>query len=199
MIFLEKLKAVLGAYDNHVCEVKDGAFLYGVHNPAPPLATHIVFAPMPKEVMQNLIASYRLIVPVELLTLYSVMNGANLFWKVRLMGDKKTRIPYNCFSIYGVPLTWDRKRIEPFNLSVEDLNRPNGTPNSWLKFGSYYVPENETNKLDLYVDTETSAVFAVEHNNDECCVVSAWTSIDDCLCFIVDLLSTQKAENGSLS
>ena len=191
MMFFEKLNNLLGAYDNQLCGTRDGAFLYGICNPTPPLATHIVYPPMPSSVMQGLIDSYRLTIPTELLALYRAMNGAQLFWTVCFVGKNSTRIPYNCFSIHGVPLAWDRKSIQPFNISIEDLNRPKGTPDCWLKFGSYSAPENITIRYDLFVDTQTSAVFATEHNNEECCIVGSWDSIDSCLCFVLDLLMEQ--------
>lgn len=187
MIFLRKLHNIIDTYDSQSCCVRDNAFLFGVCVP-PPLAKHIVFAPMPDDVKQNLISAYRCTIPTELLDLYSAMNGANLFWAVRLVGKKNTRIPFSNLSIYGVPLTWDREHIEPFNISIEDLNRPKGTPDNWLKFGSYYRPKNTDNRLDLFVDTTTNAVFAVEHDYTECCVLENWNSIDDCLCYLFDLL-----------
>lgn len=188
MIFLEKIHSLLNTYESHSCGRRDNAFLYGICNPSPPLATHIVFAPMPKEVQQNLISAYKRSIPTDLLTLYSTMNGADLFWSVRTVGKKNRRIPYSYLSIYGVPLTWDRKHIEPFNICIEDLNRPRGTPNSWLKFGAYCRPENTTQRLDLFVDTETNDVFAVEHDCVECCVAETWDSIDTCLCSVLALL-----------
>lgn len=192
MIFLRKIESLQHIYRADECVVQDNAFLYGVCNPKPPLATHIVFNPMPQEAMQNLVNNYKLAFPTELLGLYRVMNGADLFWTVRFVGKKKTRIPICCFSIYGVPLTYDRKHIEPYNISVEDLNRPRKTPESWLKFGSYYRPTNMIDRLDLFIDTNQSAVFAIEHEREECRVVESWSSIDNCLCSVFDLLASQK-------
>lgn len=194
MIFINKINNLIETYDGNACRAQDNAFLYGICNPVPPLATHIIFSPMPKEVMKDMINNYRRIFPKELLVLYSIMNGADLFWSVRFVGKKNTRIPFSCFSIYGIPLTYDREHIEPFNISIEDLNRPERTPNSWLKFGSYYRPENNINRLDLFVDTEKGGVFAVEHDSSECCVAATWDSIDSCLCCVFDLLA--KAKGG---
>ena len=187
MNFLKKLFNILNMYDSPSCDVKGNAFLYGICAYAPPLAKHIIFAPMPDGIKQNLINSYKQTIPPELLKLYEAMNGANLFWTARLVGKNNTRIPYCYLSIYGVPLTWNREHIEPFNISIEDLNRPKGTPNTWLKFGSYYGCEIPTNRLDLFVDTSTNAVFAVEHSYAECCVSKTWDTIDDCLCYLFDL------------
>jgi hypothetical protein len=186
MIFLEKISNLKSLYHEDACGLFDGAFLYGIFAKAPPLAKHIIFPPMPSDVMQNLVSSYKSTFPEELLLLYHTMNGADLFWTVRLIGKKGIRIPLNCLSIYGAPLTHDRKKIEPFNISIEDLRRPNGTPTNWLKFGSYYCPEDLSNRLDLFVDTDTSNVFAVKHGSEECMVVKEWNTIDNCLCHLYD-------------
>ena len=188
MNFVNKINDLIATYDSNVCGARDNAILYGMCNPAPPLATHIVFLPMPIEVMQGMISDYKRTFPKELLTLYNTMNGADLFWSVRYVGKKNIRIPFSYFSIYGIPLTYDREHIEPFNISIEDLNRPKGVPDTWLKFGAYYRPENNINRLDLFVDTEVDRVFAVEHDCDECCVVATWDTIDNCLCCVFDLL-----------
>lgn len=188
MKFLKKLQDFLDLYTESSCGVRDNAFLYEVYTSTPPLAKHIVFASMPEDVTLNLISAYKHKIPTELLDLYKVMNGANLFWKVRFVGPKNTRIPYSCLSIYGVPLTWDREHIEPFNICIEDLNRPKGIPDNWLKFGAFNANEKIENRLDLFVDTTTNTAFAVEHNSVECCVSKSWNSIDDCLCDLFDLL-----------
>ena len=189
MIFLEKLHALLDTFDSTSCKAVDKANLYGVYNSPPPLAEHIVFSPMPNEIMQHMIEDYKLTFPKELLMLYRTMNGADLFWTVRCVGNRNILIPINHFSIYGVPLTQDRKHIEPFNIRIEDLNRPNKTPDNWLKFGSYYRPNNTTDRLDLFVDTDSNCVFAVEHENANCCITANWNSVDDCLCSVLDILS----------
>lgn len=186
MIFLDKISKLQSLYGKDEYGLFDDAFLYGIFAKAPPLAKHIIFPPMPSDVMQSLVNSYKSHFPKELLLLYHTMNGADLFWTVRFVGKKGVRIPLNCLSIYGVPLTHERKKIEPFNISIEDLNRPNGTPMNWLKFGSYYHPEDLSNRLDLFVDTETSNVFAVKHGGEECIVVKEWNTIDNCLCHLYD-------------
>ena len=191
MIFLNKLQKLLNEYENSSCDIRDNAFLYGICNPAPPVAMHIVFAPMPEKIKNNLIDDYKRTIPPELLTLYSVMNGADLFWTVYTIG-KKTRIPISRLSIYGVPLTCDRKHLEPFNICIEDLNRHDNIPSSWLKFGSYYSPEGTNDRLDLFVDTETLAVFAVKNGRDEYCVHRTWTSIDYCLCCLFETFCRDK-------
>lgn len=191
MIFFERINALQNLYSSDKCGFQDNAVLYGICNHQPPLADHVVYRPMTKETMEGLINNYKLNIPQELLTLYRFMNGADLFWSVRHIGNKKIRIPICRFSIYGVPLTYDRKHIEPYNISIEDLSRPNNAPESWLKFGAYYKPQSMVDKIDLFVDTIHSTVFAVEHDSKECCIIEKWNAIDSCLCSIFDLLASQ--------
>ena len=188
MKFIKIINSFRDEYKSEFCGRQDSALLYGKYEVQPPLAKHIVYLPMPEEVMQNMISSYKGNFPNELLTLYRTMNGADLYWMVHSIGKNKIRIPRSCLSIYGVPLTYDRKHIEPYNICIEDLNRPEETPNNWLKFGSYYRPEDLTNRLDLYVDTCKNTVYSVENENMNCIVVDSWDSIDHCLCGINELL-----------
>lgn len=190
MKFLEKINGLKCKYDKCVCDMKDNAFLYDLLTPSPPLATHIVFAPMPKEVMNNMICNYKLSFPNELLELYNYMNGADLFWTSCEIGKSNRRIPISRLSIYGIPLTDDRKHLEPFNISIEDLGRPKGTPKSWLKFGSFYYPEDLFKRKMLFVDVDSLKVFAVDENEVECSIVENWNSIDECLCYVFDLLDS---------
>lgn len=193
MKFLSIIRNLKDSVGKELCSVRDNATLIGVIEAPPPLAKHIVFNPMPQKTQQCLLDNYKLPFPPELLDIYRTMNGADLFWSTRIIGKK--RIPYCRLSIYGIPLTTDRKHIEPYNVSIEDLNRPAETPSGWLKFGSYYTPEGTMHRLDMYVDTDQHAVYAVEHDNPLCCIVERWSSIDECLCCIFNTLS--KAENHS--
>ena len=185
MIFLNKIQKLLDEYENCSCAVRDKAFLYGICSQSPPIANHIVYEPMLECEIMNLIDDYKRVIPAELLTLYRFMNGADLFWTVRMIG-KKARIPICRLSIYGVPLTCDRMHLEPFNIRIEDLNRPNNTPDSWLKFGSYYSPTVTDIRFDLFVDTESLVVFAVKNGCNVCCIEKSWNSIDCCLCCLLD-------------
>ena len=191
MKFLGRIDLLCTTYDRSRCREQDDAMLFGLFTYAPPLAKHIIFRPMPPMVMQNLVSSYKRVFPPELLMLYRTMNGGDFFWTARVIGKKKIRIPQPCLSIYGAPLTSDRKHIEPYNICIEDLNRPNGTPDRWLKFGSYYMPENLSCRRDLFIDTETKLIYAVLHGEKECVIMDTWDSLDCCLCNIFDLLSTQ--------
>ena len=188
MKFLEKISKLRNEYPADKCGVRDNALLYGVPDITPPLAEHIIFSPMPDDVMNEMVRNYKREFPKELLTLYRTMNGADLFCTVRMIGKKKFRIALSRFSLYGVPLTYDRKHIEPYSIIVEDLDRPEAIPGGWLMFGSYYRPDNLTERLDLYVDTEGSGVYAVEHENEKCSIYKTWPTVDECLCDIYDLL-----------
>ena len=190
MIFLCKLRQLCASFDAGVCSQMDQAVLYGVFEQKPPLAKHIVFNPAPEAAVKTLVGNYNQVFPIQLLEMYRSINGANLFWSFRSMGDTKIRIPYNLLSLYGIPLSYDRKHLEPFNISVEDLNRPNGTPHSWLKFGSFRYPEDLSMAADLFVDTETEEVHAIMHGASEFVIVETWPSIDNCLCNVLDLCNS---------
>jgi hypothetical protein len=183
MNFLKQVKDLCDGYKD-LYSLRDNALLYGVYKQAPPLAEHIIYSPMPNNIIQNLVENYTHTFPSELLTLYKAMNGADLFWIVRHIGNRRIKITHALLSIYGVPLTVDRKHIEPFNIIIEDLNRPKNTPSCWLKFGSYYKKE-DTDRLDLFVDTQTANVYSVTHGSDNCCVIDTWDTIDICLSSIL--------------
>lgn len=191
MKFLNKIDALRLSYDHNLCSTKDNALLFGVCEPSPPLATHILFKPMSDEIIQNLINEYKRNFPAELLALYKTFNGADLFWTVRYLGKKNIRIPFCRFSIYGIPLTFDRNHIEPFDIRIEDLSRPDDTPDSWLKFGSYYTLGN-VERFDLFVDTDNLKVFALENSSDQLAVAATWDSVDECLCYIFDYWQQNK-------
>lgn len=190
LLFVEKIKALDAQFSAEKIKQQENCTLYGVFEKTPPLAKHIVFAAMSEELIQHLIDSYNRTVPAELLTLYRSMNGCNLFWESYLSEKYNIALPMNRFSVYGIPLTF-RERVEPFNISIEDLNRPQGTPQSWLKFGCFYKPNVDfSTRFDLFADTDISAVYAVEHGIETCVVSEQWDSIDTCLCAVFDLLST---------
>ncbi len=187
MRFVEKINALKASYSSDRCGTRDQAELLGKFTKTPPLAAHMIFRPMPSDVQKHLIASYKRTVPAELLKLYDVMNGANLFWGRKTVGTRGMSIPIKYLSIFGVPLTTDRMHIEPFNISIEDLNRPDGTPNAWLKFGNYSMPNDKT--YDLFADTDTGRVYSVENRIARCVVSESWESIDEALCTVYDRIA----------
>lgn len=195
MIFIDKLQKLLSTYDKGSCEMYGNAFLYGCYETPPPLASHFVFPPMPESTRRTLVENYNLPFPDELLHLYEIMNGADLFWTV-YSGSNNIRIPVCQLAIYGVPLTIrDPKFIEPFNISVEDLCRPKETPLTWLKFASYNIVK-ASERWDLFVDTYEHSVTAVKHGEPKCRVVATWDSIDKCLCCLLELLEDQGQGDG---
>lgn len=194
MKFIERIENLYLKYPLEITKKDERAVFLGVPEKTPPLADHIIFSAMPQDVMQAMVNNYRLSFPKELIELYNYMNGASLFWKVRFACAGKIRLGKSRFSIYGIPLTNDRKHIEPSNISIEDLNRPKETPTSWLKFGSYYRPNDDENRLELFVDTNNGHTYAVEHENPKCTIYKTWDTIDNCLCDIFDLLT--KAGDG---
>lgn len=191
------IQQLISSYDASEIRAHDKATLCGTYPDTPPLARHIVFDPMRAKVKRALISDYKLSFPQALLDIYSSMNGANLFWSVRFIGKDRIRVPFHYLSIYGIPTNNDRKHIEPYNISVEDLNRPKGTPDTWLKFGSYTLPEDIYRRWDLFVDTQTNFVYAAENGSADCCIAEKWDSIDACLCCLFERLREQTlgAEN----
>lgn len=187
MIFVEKINCIKEKYSQSQ-STQGCAELYNLYDSAPPLAKHIIYSPMNKNITEHLVMSYKLTIPKELLSIYQAMNGADLFWTTWEVPKTNIKIPVCCFSIYGIPIENSRKYPEPFNISVEDLNRAPDTPSYWLKFGSYCQPDNISYKFDLFVDTKSGDVYATEHNVSKCTILQVWNSIDNCLCSIFDML-----------
>ena len=186
MKFLNRIEELKNSYTDDRRGIRDRGLLLGTFKNTPPLAEHILFQPMPQEIQEDLIGRYRRKFPKELPELYEYINGAMLFWSSRKVGKFQIAVQY--LSIYGVPLTFDRTQIEPFNISIEDLNRPDGTTDTWLKFGAYSLPDDRNKRWDLFADTETGQVYSVENRIPSCVVHERWSSIDECLCGIFDLL-----------
>jgi hypothetical protein len=188
MKFLTKIDNLSEKYNNSSFKKIDEANLYGLFDSPPPLARHVVFNSIPQSVIQNIVKNYKLHFPKQLLTIYKTMNGANLFWTTFAINEN-LHIPMNYLSIYGVPLTYDRKHLEPFNISVEDLGRADDTPQNWLKFGSFCFPNDSVEGYDLFVNVDTEKTFAVESRTERCNIIYTWNSIDECLCDILDKLN----------
>lgn len=79
MKFLAKISSLKNIYGAEKCGVKDNALLYGIYDSTPPLAKHIVFSPMPENVMQEMVRNYKRPFPKELMMLFQALNGADLF------------------------------------------------------------------------------------------------------------------------
>lgn len=197
MDFIKRITDMQKHYEDTECSTSGYALLYGLQKETPPLAEHILFSPMPFDAQKDLVSAYKRQFPEELLQFYNFSNGALLFWTVRYLGEKKIRIPTNLLSIYGLPLIFDRKHIEPFSIDIEDLHRPDDAPDTWLKFGSYYESADAPDRFDLFVDTEKHNVYAVKHSATKLHIERKWDSLDLCLCEIFDYFV--KTGDGSLS
>ena len=196
MSFIDRIQALKQSYSAVACARRDHAFLLGTFAKTPPLARHIVFAPMPEAAKADLLRSYKRAFPADLLEIYSYMNGADLFWARHCIPKAKIEIPVKHLTVFGVPLSADREHLEPYNISVEDLNRPQDTPEAWLKFGSYALPHAPELRWDLFVDTDSGAVNAVESRIRECAVHKSWESIDRSLSELFDEINALYANPG---
>ena len=130
------------SYGSHECQEYETYSLLGIREQTPPLAVHYIFAPMTQKLMDHLIDSYTLRFPQELMTIYSHLNGCALFWDTVYVEKFGISVPFCKFAIFGVPFGENQNTIEPWNISIEDLNRPKNTPATWLKFGMFYDQEN---------------------------------------------------------
>ena len=190
MKFLEKVMTLMSSYDETVCGMRDQGRLYGKCEELL-TAKHVIFQPMPEAVQKQLLEDYRRPFPPELLEIYQFMNGGNLFTKpLNIQGYKISDIH---FSIYGIPLTNDRKHLEPFNIQIEDIDRREKVSKSWLKFGSY-KHLNHKDKIGLFADTDSRKAYAAVHDRakNKTTVLESWDSIDECLCAVFSYLE----ENG---
>ena len=148
---------------------------------------HYVYAPMPAEVQKELVESYRGEFPKELLAVYETANGFTLFFAARKIG--RYSVPVACFDVYGVPTDANAvDALQPYHIRVEDLGRPDETPKSWLKFGSYRLPDADRTEWRLFVDTGNSRVYAVDADVKDCTIAAQWENIDACLCELFDRL-----------
>ena len=168
----------------------ENAVMLGLFETPPPIARHIIYAPLSNEKMQELVDSYELHFPTDLLRLYSKINGANLFWTTIYNDCLKRRFPLCHFSIYGYPET-TRQRIEPYNISIEDLAHPEGTPDHWLKFGSYIPPIVPFSERYLYIDTQSAEIYALT-GEETMHIMQSWNTLDLCLCDIYTQLNSAR-------
>lgn len=173
----------------------NGTKLVGIPERMPPLANHYIYAPMSSALRTLLIDSYKRSIPDQLLNIYEAANGCNLFWRCMEFGGGKFRIPMAQLSVYGVPggpNTADT--IEPYNISVEDLDRSGDTPDHWLKFGSYRDFRSEDlMEYDLFADVDSGKVHSVVRKAEKCQIEQTWDSIDDCLCDLFDSIQSLTA------
>lgn len=192
MRFLEKLKELQISYP--VKLQVNGTKLVGIPEQIPPLAHHYIYAPMSLSLKQLLLDSYKRTIPDELLKIYEMANGCNLFWRCVEFGGGKFKIPMAQLSVYGVPggpNTADT--MEPYNISVEDLDRPAETPENWLKIGCYRdFCQSKPEEYDLFADVDNGTVHSVVRKIEKCRIEQTWESIDNCLCNLFDTILHSK-------
>ena len=189
MKFLDKIRKLIAAFPNDECQYEDYASFYGLRSIDPLRAAHIIYKPMSEELINDLIASYKREFPKDLIQLYRQMNGLDIFWSTRRLPGLDLVLPCCTFSIYGVPLEHRKKLYQPYNIRIEDLAKPNHSPDGWLKFGSYHDPAQISRIINLYVDTNTLHAYSVDKASAECCILQQWDSLDDCLCSVFDQLA----------
>lgn len=186
MKFIEKIVSLMSSYPEKECGMMDQGRLYGKCEELL-TAKHVIFLPMPDSVQKSLVADFKRPFPPELLEIYRFMNGGDLFTKpLQIQGYKISDIH---FSIYGVPLTYDRKHLEPFYIRIEDGDRREKVPKTWLKFGSY-KHEKYKDKIGLFVDTDSMKAHSAVHDRtcNKTTILESWKTIDDCLCSVVSYL-----------
>lgn len=193
MQFIEKLAELEST--NTVKVQSNGTKLVGIPEQNPPLAKHYIYSPMSAELKTQLIESYKRTIPEQLLKLYDAANGCNLFWRCMAFGGGKFKIPVAQLSVYGVPAGPNTENtIEPYNISVEDLDRPTVAPENWLKFGSYRdFSRDNLPEYDLFADVDNGKVHSVVRKTVKCKIEHTWESVDDCLCELFDFIQSLKS------
>lgn len=190
MEFCNIIRGLTVQYENNCTVAENGTIFLAPRQPqdkAAPIAKHIVFAPMTEKAMEYLIQSYIPTFPNELLKIYQVANGMNLFQQNRSFICKGKQY-YLCnvqLSVYGVPFALPTiNRPEPFNISVEDLSRLPGTPANFLKFGSYITLQEQSviGEFDTFVDVECGKAYTIPREGTEAVIQETWESVDQCLC-----------------
>lgn len=189
MRFLEKIGELIATFTGEDCQHDDYASFYGLRSTDPLRATHIIYKPMPEELIDDLITSYKREIPKDLIQLYRQMNGLDIFWSTRWLSGINLVLPCCTFSVYGVPPEPRKNLYQPYNIKIEDLGKPNNTPKSWLKFGSYHDPAQISHIINLYVDTNTLQAYSIDKESRECRILQQWASLDDCLCSVFDQLA----------
>ena len=164
-----------------------------------PRARHMLFKPLTEELINEyLISQYVHKFPAEYAEFLKYTNGANLFTVKLWHTIKKKRIPTagGLFTIFGLPRTQPYGRPdemeEPFDVRIEDLSRHKDLPNTWMKCGTYTRNYDMHTENDIFIDTETSRVYACIRRED--IIVDSWESLDECFCTIFSSFSDMKDE-----
>lgn len=192
MQFLKYISQLLEQNRENMSYSNNGVCLIAPYATAPPLAKHMVFPPMQERSIQWLKESYRYAIPSDLLNIYKSANGMGLFWTRCYLDDLSFSLPCCQLAIYGVPRSFDRSQLEPYNISIEDLNRLPGTPQTWLKFGSFTnaVDNQILGEYDLSIDVESNKAYLSNREGEALSICKEWPSIDVCLCILFERLKS---------
>lgn len=193
MEFINILKSLKEQYSENYVVRENGTMLL-----APgkiPKSRHILFKPLSKEYIQKfLIDEYQNTFPKDYIEFLMCSNGANLH-TIKFNSEK---VSFACcmFVIFGLPLTPPFNRPldmeEPYDMRIEDLARHKDIPKTWLKCGTY-IRDNDFNvQNDIFIDTETSKVFACIKNQKD--VVDSWNTLDECFCSIYNSFNPNHTE-----
>lgn len=176
--------------NNVIKKQKNGTLLIDLVDSPPPLAQHYIYAPIDSKAKHTIVEQFKQQFPVVLLELYEFCNGFDMFWdKKELSVRKKTiDIPFSRFICFGIPSSSNRdpEKLQPIDIRLEDLDRPDNIPNNYLKFGSYSLPRQ--NDMDLWICIESYEVFATPSNSSV--IIASWKTLDDCLCSIFNTLNS---------
>lgn len=191
MEIINILNGLQEIYLANTCIKPNGAKLLGLHEGhTPPYADHVIFAPMSKQQEAYIMESVRLPIPEELLLLFNYSNGLCMYYGIIPIANYS--IPFSHFTIYGIPRPRiEVSQMEPFNITIEDLDRSKGTPKQWLKFGAYSSMYDIDNRLDLFVDTSSGKTYSSKNKAPRVKIEHEWLSIDACLCWCFSYLQTQ--------
>lgn len=153
------------------------------------VSVHQLHAPMTTQMLLELQKSYRFDIPNQLLEIYRVANGCFLCAGLMQLGSY--RLPTSRLTILGLPTGSAYDDCQPFNIIIEDGERPRNIPKTWLKFASYLELYDETfhGEYDLFVDTADGTVWAFARKQKKVNLKKPefhWNTIDECLCSLYE-------------
>ena len=153
------------------------------------VSVHQLHAPMTTQMLSELEKSYRFDIPAQLLEIYRTANGCFLCAGLMQLGSY--RLPTFRLTILGLPTGSAYEDCQPFNIIIEDGDRPRNIPKTWLKFGSYLELNDETfrGEYDLFVDTADGTVRGFARKQKKVSLKQPdfhWNTIDECLCSLYE-------------
>lgn len=161
-----------------------------------PKCRHMIFKGLAPEILNEYLRNeYKEHFPEELAQLLTVYNGFILYW-VKLRAEPQIEFAASLITVYGLPMLppYERPKDEdePFDIRIEDLRRHKRIPKHWLKFGDFINEYRFDPVTELYCDTKTGAVYAV--NRGDYMVVKSWNCIDESLCELASNCSNSALE-----